>query len=206
MRRRRAAKFAAISLGPRSVRLTRRISANPLSISAATTARAAAAGAEHHRRAGRRVPIRGAIRRFSRNPKASVLCASRLPSAVDDDRVDRADAAGQRIDPVDDRHRLLLVRDRQVAAAEAERRQRPQRRFQLSRLDRQRHVGAVDAMFVEPEIVQRRRARMRDRPAHDPGEPRPAGDPHRIDLIAGNAPRSRRNSSNSISGRPRIAK
>ncbi len=43
------------------------------------------------------------------------------------------------------------------------------------RRDRQRHVAAGKPMLGEPEIVQHRRARLRDRPAHHGGEQETVG-------------------------------
>src|SRR5262249_18368076 len=76
----------------------------------------------------------------------------------------------QRMDPVDDRERSLLVRDGQVAAGETERWQRPQGGAQMFGLDGQRHVGACEAVLGKPIIVQFRRARMHHRIAHHAGE------------------------------------
>ena len=66
--------------------------------------------------------------------------------------------------------RRLLMRNREIAAGEAERRHGAQRRFQPAGLDRQRRVAALDPILREPVIMDFRRARMRDRPAHDSGE------------------------------------
>src|SRR5579872_1280002 len=42
-------------------------------------------------------------------------------------------------------------------------------------------------MFLQPETVQRRRARMRDRPPHNAGEPRRPGDRHSLSLLSQDA-------------------
>ena len=51
----------------------------------------------------------------------------------------------------------FLVRHGDVAAPEAELRQRAQRLKEILRPDGQRQVGAIDAVFGEPEAVQARR-------------------------------------------------
>src|SRR6266536_386264 len=83
-----------------------------------------------------------------------VVVPSERSIGCDDDAVHRADATCQRIDPVDDRERGLLVRDGQVAAGETERRQCPQGGTRMFGLDGERHIGAREAILAEPIIVQ----------------------------------------------------
>ena len=42
--------------------------------------------------------------------------------------------------------------------------------FELVLLDFERHVGTGEPILLQPEIMQLRRARMHDRPAHDAGD------------------------------------
>ena len=142
-----------------------------------------AAGAEDDCRPCRGFPIRCPLTQIF--AEAEYVGVAAFEAAVDrnDDRVHRTDAASQRIDAVDDRQCRLLVRQCQIAAAKTQRRQRAQSLRQMLRRHRQRHIDAVDAVFVDPEIMQRGRARMGHRPAHDAGQPCPPRDPHRSVLM-----------------------
>jgi hypothetical protein len=95
-----------------------------------------------------------------------------------DDGVDRGDAPGQRVELIDQRHRRLLVRHGDVAAAEAQRRHAAQRRRQPLGRHRQRHIRAVDAIARQPMAMQLRRAGMPDRPADYPGQAALCGQGH----------------------------
>ena len=88
----------------------------------------------------------------------------------DNDAVHGADTLRQRIDLVDDVERGLLVRNGQVAAGETQRRKRPQRSAQARRLDRERQIGAGEAVLRQPVIVQPGRARMHHGIAHHTGQ------------------------------------
>jgi hypothetical protein len=77
---------------------------------------------------------------------------------------------GERIDPVDHTERSLLVRNGQVAAGEAERRERPQRGALAVCLDGKRQVAADQPVLRQPLIVQLRRAGMHHREAHQAGQ------------------------------------
>ena len=89
---------------------------------------------------------------------------------LDHDAVHRTDAARERIDFVDEPERSFFMRDGQVAAGKAKRRERPQRCAQISGGNGQRHVGAGKPVLGEPIIVQLGRARMHHRVAHHAGE------------------------------------
>ena len=91
---------------------------------------------------------------------------------------DRAHLLRGRRDFVDDGECGFLVRDRQIAAREAQRRQRTQCRPELARLDRQRNVAASELVVLEPVVVQMRRARMHHRPAHHAGKQETIGMGH----------------------------
>ena len=167
-----------------------------------------AAGAEHHRRTGRRAPIRARARADFRESRRHRCCVpSRLPSGatmiVLTAPMRRASGSTRStIDSAACLCGIVRLQPRKPSTGSAR-----SASLQLLRAHRQRHVGAVDPGLVEPETMQHRRARMGDRPAHDPGEPvLPVilirRSPHRRQRTRG----SRRNSSSSSSGRPRIAK
>ena len=123
-------------------------------------------------------PIRCAIAQILAKSKRIRIARVEAAVRLHQDGIDRTDTAGEGLHPVGDGERRLLVRARQIAAAKPERRQRPQRLCQMFGPHCERHIGAVDTALVEPEAVQGRRARMRDRPPHDPGKPGAARDPH----------------------------
>ena len=62
--------------------------------------------------------------------------------------------------------------DEEAIAAELE------RRFQALGRNCQRYVGSGQPVLGEPEIVQHRRARLEDRPAHHGGEQETVGRSH----------------------------
>ena len=101
-----------------------------------------------------------------------------MPSLRDGDAGYRAHLCRRRIDLVDDGECGFLVRDRQVAAGKAERGERAQRRAELTGLDGERHVAALEPVLLEPVVVQLRRARVHHRPAHDAGEQETIGVGH----------------------------
>ena len=148
------------------VRLSSRISRAPASARVATTARAAppapstTMGPASARQSGLRVAQALHV------AEAVVVVAGERAVRFDDDRVDRADAPRERIDPVDELHRGHLVRDRHVAPGEAERGEPAQRVGESLRRDRQQHVRAGESVMIDPVAVQLRRSRMRHRPAH----------------------------------------
>src|SRR5436853_3310707 len=59
---------------------------------------------------------------------------------------------------------------------------RAQGRGEALRLDRERHVRSGEIVFSHPVIVEKRRARMRDGPAHDAGKEEPIRLCHRVRL------------------------
>ena len=130
-----------------SVRLTSRISRAPCVDQADQHRARAAAGADHHDRAGIGAPAGLRLAHALDVAEGVVVLAVERSVGRDHDAVHRADAARERIDPVDDAERGLLVRNGQVAAGEAERRQRAQRGAQAVGLDRQRQVGAGQAVL-----------------------------------------------------------
>ncbi len=79
-------------------------------------------------------------------------------------RIHGAGAARGIIDARADRERGFLVRDRYVGAAEAGGAQAEHGGREVFRRHGQRHVGAVDGVAGEPEIMQFRRAGVGDRP------------------------------------------
>ena len=125
-------------------------------------------GAQDHHRAGIRPPVGLRITQALHVAVAVVVVAGQRAVGLDHDRVDRADAPRDRIDAVDQFHRGDLVRNRDVAAGKAQRRQAFQRGRESLRLHRQQHVGAGQAVLLQPVAVQHRRSRMADRPTHDP--------------------------------------
>ena len=135
-----------------------------------------AAGAQHDDRAGLGAPVRGVVAQRRHEAEAVAVAAFQAAVGLLDHGVHRADVDRQRIDAIEQRHDLDLVRQGEVAAARIGR--APQERHQLLQrrpigLDRQAAVMAVDPVLLQPEAVQRGRARMLDRPADDAGE-RPA--------------------------------
>jgi hypothetical protein len=92
-----------------------------------------------------------------------------------DDGVHGAGAAGGVVHLVAHREGGELVRLGDVQTAEAGGAQAAHGGGEVVRADGQRHVGAVDAVAVEPEAVQPGRARVRDRPAGDAGKQGAAG-------------------------------
>jgi hypothetical protein len=104
-----------------------------------------AACADHHDRAGIGAPARLRLANAFDVAEGVVVLAFERSVGSDDDAIHRADAVGERIDPVDHTERSLLVRNGQVAAREAERRERPQRRAQAVGLDGKRQVAADQA-------------------------------------------------------------
>ena len=72
---------------------------------------------------------------------AVVVEAGERAVLLDDDGVDRADPAREVVDAIDQRHDRLLVRRGDVAAAQAQRRQAPHRRFELLGRHREQHVA-----------------------------------------------------------------
>ena len=207
-RSRAASASSAASASARArVRLTRRSSGVP-GIDQGDRDRArSTAGAEQHRRAGGGLPARRAGGEALHETIAVRVVAEQavLP---DDHGVDRADAGCGRGDAIDQRERRLLVRDREVDAAKAHRRQGAQRLLEPAGRHRKRQVGAIDPMPAQPEAVQARRERMADRPAHHAGERRPARQVVAPAAVRhrSSTPWTRRHSSSPISGRPRIAK
>ena len=105
------------------------------------------------------------------------------------------------IELVDHGHRALLVRQREVAAGKAEPGESAQRRLHLVGMHLEGDVSGIDAVLRDPVAVQARRARVRDRPAHDAGDAGGRGVAHRA-----TTPCPRRKSRSASSGRPRMAK
>ena len=195
---------SAISSARRVVRLTRRISGTPASSSDTTMARAAppapssTAGPAAPRHAGWNCC------RLAMKPKPSELSPRMVPSSRTTSMLMAPMRLATGVDVVDEAERALLVRQRDVAAAEAERRQRADALLQLARVGRERNVGAVDPGLLQPVAVQPRRARMIDRPAEDAGDAGLAGeslDAHRVTM-----PCSRRMPSTGSKGKPRMVK
>ena len=88
---------------------------------------------------------------------------------ADHQSVDRADRLGERVEFVDERVDSFLVRDGDVAAGKLAGLQPLEKRAEIMRLDVDRLVAAVDAVLLQPEIVDQRRARMGDRVPDDEG-------------------------------------
>ena len=127
------------------------------------------ARAEHDRRARRRHPNQAPVAQVFAKPVDIGVAGFEAAIGGDDYRVGGPDPARQRVDPVYHPECCLLVRDRQIAAAKTQRRQRPQRLLDVFGPHRQRQIGAVDPGLVEPETMQQRRE-WRDRPSHDPAD------------------------------------
>src|ERR1700726_1845448 len=84
-----------------------------------------AAGAENDRRPCRRFPIRGTFAQILAKPENIGIATFEAAIGCDNYRVHRPDAARQWRNAINDRQCRLFVRQRQIAAAEAQRRQRP---------------------------------------------------------------------------------
>src|SRR5579872_1768495 len=186
---------AARSLATASARPTVRLTSR-------TDGAGCPAGAENDRRTGRRFPFRDRFAKALAETEDIGIAAFEAAVGRDDHGVDRADPARHRIDPVDDLQRVPLVRDRQVAAAKPERRQGPQCLLQPFGRHRQRQISTVDAILLEPEIVQRRRAGMRDGTTHDAGKPRSSGNLHRPAI----SPATRRTAAESPAVRAKVSR
>ena len=190
----RAPSPAAKARARSSVRLRIRSSGAPASRSAAATARAAppaprsAAGPRSARQPGTQSS------RLAINPDPSVFSPHRLPSLrttivlTAPMRAARGAASSTRV------RAASLVRHRDVDTGKPQPGQRAQRRFEVFGTYRQRHVGPIDAVVVEPKAVQSRRAGMRHRASRrrrpaSCGRSASRGAPH-----AGTRPWPRRNS------------
>ena len=104
------------------------------------------------------------------------VAAHQQPLRIDDDGVDGADPIGGRGRLVDQRQRPLFMRNGDIDAAKSELRQRGENTIEMLGTYRERYVGAVDPVMLEPQPVQPGRERVRDRPADDAGHPRRAAD------------------------------
>jgi hypothetical protein len=82
------------------------------------------------------------------------------------------------VDVVADREGRHLVRDRAVDPREPGMHQSGHRGWEVRRFDRQRQIGTIDAISLQPKTVQPRRPGMRDRPPGDPGQTGLAGQDH----------------------------
>ncbi len=195
---------SAISSARRVVRLMRRISGTPASSSDTTMARAAPPAPSST--AGPAAPRQRWLDLLQVGDEAEAVGIVAEDGAVvaHHQHVDGADALGDRGQFVDEAERALLVRQGDVAAAEAERRQRADALLQLARVRGERDVGAVDPELLQPVAMQPRRARVVDRPAEDAGDAGLAGeslDAHRVTI-----PCSRRMPSTGSKGKPRMVK
>ena len=84
-----------------------------------------------------------------------------------DDRVDRPDDAGILIDRIELRHDGLLVRNRDIPARELHGSEARHRFLEFLRWHGQRDVDVVELRLLDGRILQHRRERVRDGPAHD---------------------------------------
>jgi hypothetical protein len=125
------------------------------------------AGPQHQSRPGLRVyPVRAQIR----DEAETIGIAAHDAAVPKHERVDRPDAAGEVRDLVAQGEGGLLVRHRDIGAGEAGRAQAAHRILERLRPHAQRHVGAIDLIFMQPESMQARGPRMGCRPADDSRE------------------------------------
>ena len=96
-------------------------------------------------------------------------------SVVEDKGVDGAGAAGGFVHDVADREGADLVGDGHVQAGETGQSEALDGGREVSGVDRQRHIGAVDLVALQPEAVQPGGAGVADGPAGDAREARFAG-------------------------------
>src|SRR5215831_11702791 len=85
------------------------------------------AGTKDYRRSRRRIPFGNRLTQVFAKPESVGIASIEPAIRSDDDRIDRTDPAGQRVDAIDDGESSLLVRDRQVTAAKPKDRQRTER-------------------------------------------------------------------------------
>ena len=155
---------SAISCAFSRVRLARRISFAPCAARLATTARAAPPAPSTTIGAAVGTPLRIGVTQALDETVAVVVESGEHSVLFDDDRVDRADAAREVVDAVEQREDRLLVRRGDVAAAQAERGDAAHRRFEIFRRHRNSSVASGNAILRKPMVVDDRRARVRHRP------------------------------------------
>ena len=100
--------------------------------------------------------------------EADAVCVIASQVAIPiDNRVDRPDDAGVLIDSVELRHDGLLVRDRDVPAGKLHGPESRHRLLELIGRHGQRDVDVVEPRLFDGRILQHRRERVGNRPAHD---------------------------------------
>src|SRR5436190_18462 len=99
-------------------------------------------------------PIRLLLQQVARKAVNVVVRSPERSVAADHDAADGADAPREIVGFVDNRERALLVRNRQVAPGEAQRRERAQRRLEAVRPNRERNVRPRESVMIEEVVVQ----------------------------------------------------
>jgi hypothetical protein len=115
-----------------------------------------APAADDDGRSGVRTPTRLLLKDVPRETVDVVVRAPERSIGPYDDAANRPNPPRRVVDLVNDRKRMFLVGDRQVAAGKAERRKRPKRWLQTFRRDRERNVGPGEAVLLEEVIVEGR--------------------------------------------------
>src|SRR5205814_6347549 len=107
-----------------------------------------------------------------------VVGARKRPVGLDHDTTDRAYASRDSVDFIHTFHRLLLVRQRQIATGKSKRMQRAEGGLETRRRDRERDIRSSQMMLLKPVVVQHRRAGMHDGPPHDTRQQETVGTGH----------------------------
>ena len=139
---------------------------------------AAAAGSDDRDRSGIGPPVGAELLQVAEKPQPVVIGPEQRTVVAHHDAADSADLLRDLVDLVNDFHRILLVRDGQIAAGETQWMHGAQRRPDLAGFDRQRHIGAGKALLFHPVVVHHGRTRMHHRPTHDSGHMETVGIGH----------------------------